>query len=222
MAWNDKAANNLQVFRGSKPKPDVFAKAMMDDAGCCPDGATVSYDKLAKRTRFDNGLNHLNPLGGNEKYAVPCGSGFTTDAAAIISHINEFGVGAQISVIAIPTFAFLTGVGIHIEAEEEGLTFNLITRNGLVLPADVIHQVTTSGAACTPERVLAAGAYEGFGALGDAMMIDILGRSALGEFSLESDELILEVATMPASGTVTGAFKVVVAASYEVIHRAEV
>lgn len=223
MTWNTKAANNLQVFRGSKPRADVFTQDLMQGSGCCPDGgATVSYDKLARRVRFDNGLSHLNPLGGNEKFQLPLGDGFSGSRDQIVAHINKFRVGARISVIAIPTFAFVTGVGIHVAAEEPGLTFNLITRNGLVLPAGVIHQVTTTGEACLPTRTLAAGDYTGFGALGNALYIDIFGRSALGEFSLESDEIIVEVATMPASGVVKGDFDIRISASYELQDRAEV
>lgn len=222
MTWNNKAANNLQVFRGSKPRVDIYTQDLMKGAGCCPDNVTVEYDKLARRVRFDNGLSHLNPTGGNEKFQLPLGDGFSMSRDEIIAHINNVGVGATVSVIAIPTFAFVTGVGIHVEAEEEGLTFNLKTRNGLVLPADVIHQVETSGEACAPERTLAAGSYEGFGAMGENLYVDIFGRSALGEFSLESDEIIVEVASMPASGTVIGNFGIRISASYDIIDRAEV
>lgn len=103
MAREPKSENNLQVFRGSKPRPDVFAQN--SGLGCCDTGAQVDYDKLGERVRFDNGLKHLSPPGGVERYRFPSGNGISDDRAAILKHINDIGVGAEISVIAIPTYA---------------------------------------------------------------------------------------------------------------------
>lgn len=225
MAREPKSETNLQVFRGSRPRLDVFAKNA--GTGCCGTGAQVEYDKLAERVRFDNALAHSNPTGANDKFAFPQGDGFAYNSAEIIEHINTHGVGATISVLVIPTYAFVTGVGIHIAAEEPGLTFNLVTRNGLVLPGagdggEVIEVTATDGAeGCEITRTPNTGSYDGFGALGNARFIDIFGRYGQGEFSLEADEIILEVATLPASGVVTGAFELEVSVSYDVIHRAE-
>ena len=223
MARTPKAANNLQVFLGSRNRPDVFARNA--GGGCCGDGAQLSYDKLAERTRFDNGLNHLNPLGANDKFHVPGGNGFSDYKSQILAHINEFGVGATISVLAIPTYAFVTGVGVHIAAEEPGLTFDLITRNGLVLPTANTQVVTAEATtACEVERTAAAGdedSFEGFGALGGALFVDILGFDGAGQFALEADELILRVASMPASGIVNGLFDLTVGVNYQIILRAE-
>ena len=227
MARQPKAETNLQVFRGSRPRLDVFAKNA--GTGCCGTGAQVEYDKLAERVRFDNALAHSNPTGANDKFAFPQGDGFAYNSAEIIEHINTHGVGATISVLVIPTYAFVTGVGVHIAAEEPGLTFNLITRNGLGLPGagngEAIEVIATDGAeGCEITRTLGSSEgnpLEGFGALGNARFIDIFGRYGQGEFSLEADEIILEVATLPASGVVTGAFELEVSVSYDVIHRAE-
>ena len=225
MARNAKAANNIQVFRGSRPPADVFAQNA--EGNCCGSGTTVEHDKLAERTRFSNGLAHSNPIGANDKYQLPSGPGFDGDRQKVIDHINRFGVGAQISVLAIPTYAFVTGVGVHIAAEESGLTFNLITRNGLALPAAAVHVVEAAAGdtSCEIERTDTAGSvasFAGFGALSDNLFIDILGRDGDGEFSLEADELILQVATMPAGGEpVVGLFDITVSVSYDVIHRAE-
>lgn len=226
MAREPKSETNLQVFRGSRPRLDVFAKNA--GTGCCGSGAQVEYDKLAERVRFDNALAHSNPAGANDKFAFPQGDGFAYNSAEIIEHINTHGVGATISVLVIPTYAFVTGVGVHIAAEEPGLTFNLVTRNGLVLPGtgenggEVIEVTATDGAeGCAITRTQSEGSFEGFGALGNARFIDIFGRYGQGEFSLEADEIILEVATLPASGVVTGAFELEVSVSYDVIHRAE-
>lgn len=241
MAWNARNSQNLQVFRGSRPKLDVFTKNFAADSDCCPSGAAVGYDKLARRVRFDNGLNHLNPIGGNEKYRLPGGDGLTGTQAEILAHINAHGVGAQISVIAIPTFAILTAVGIHIAADEPGLTFNLRTRNGLELPESDVIRINTNGDACGPVRTRAVGSLQGFGQMGSAEQVDLfaIGRFRTGGpiggshdghvhevefnyFAMESDEIIVEVAAMPSSGIVTGAFDLSVAVNYEFVHRAEI
>ena len=224
MARNPKDAENLQVFRGSLSKPDVFSANAGD--GCCGTGTQVTFDKLGIRTRFDNALAHSNPLGANDKYRLPYGNGFDVSSEEIIAHINEFGAGASISVLAIPTYAFVTGVAVHTYAEEEGLAFELVTRNGLVLPDDFLQLVTVAagpgGSLCDVTRTAAAGAYTAVGILPDgALNSTLIGRSALGEFSLEADELILRVVSMPASGVVNGTFDIEVAVSYEVVKRAE-
>ena len=241
MARASKSANNIQVFRGSRPKADVFTANA--GIGCCGP-VDFDYDKLGDRVRFDNGLKHLSPPGGVERYRFPGGDGGFSDRAAIIRHINAVGVGAEVSVIAIPTYAFVTGVGVHIESEEDGLTFDLVTRNGLVLPVgytptldlvadpdevDMVANapikvtvVTDPDSPCAVTRTQSAGSFSGFGALGDNdLFIDIFGRNGNGSFSLEADELILRVASMPASGVVSGLFDLTVSASYDVIHRAE-
>lgn len=223
MARTPKSANNIQVFRGSRTRLDVFSANA--GAGCCGSGAQVAFDKLAARTRFDNALAHSNPVGANDKFHFPFGEGFADVREEIIKHINAVGVGAQISVLAIPTYAFVTGVGIHIAAEEPGLTFTLKTRNGLALPTAAVHVVSAvAGTDCELTRTDTAGSaasFVGFGALGNNLMIDIFGRDGEGEFSLEADELILEVASMPSSGVVNGEFDLTVSVSYNVIHRAE-
>lgn len=132
MARNDKLKPGIQVFRGSRPRQDVFAANA--GVGCCDNSSASDYDKLAERTRFDNSLAHSNPTGVNDKFAFPYGDGFSDTRNNIINLINKEGVGAHISILAIPTYAFVTGIGIHIEADEPGLTFDLVTRNGLVLP----------------------------------------------------------------------------------------
>lgn len=152
MARAPKSANNIQVFRGSRPKADVFTSNA--GIGCCAP-VDFSYDKLGERVRFDNGLKHLSPTGGVERYRFPSNPGFD-DRAAIIAHINAVGVGAEISVIAIPTYAFLTGLGIHVEAEEEGLVFEVATRNGLALPTSsyIVTAVVDENSPCGVTRTL--------------------------------------------------------------------
>jgi hypothetical protein len=224
MARTAKSANNIQVFRGSLPRPDVFAKN--NGSGCCGVDGGPTVDRLGQRTRFDNGLAHSNPTGAGDKFTVPSGNGFSGVSREIIDHINAVGVGASISVLALPTYGYLTGVGIHIAAAELGLTFTLSTRNGTVLPTTTVQVVEADPGpdACDIVRTLAAGnaaSFVGFGALGNNLFVDILGRNGNGSFILEAEELILTVVTMPASGVITGAFDITVSATYDVTHRAE-
>lgn len=224
MARKNKLDPGIQVFQGSLPKPDVYAATA--GVGCCDNSTQMSYDKLHARTRFDNGLNHTNPTGGNLKFRFPTGNGWQVNRAEIVQGINEYGKGFNISVLAVPTYAFVTGIGVHIEAEEPGLTFDLVTRNGLVLPTDRVIKAEVTPDGCATERTVTDGGedlFKGFGALGDAAMIDIFGRSNNGgNFSLEADEIALRVASMPANGIVRGTFVITVSYNFDVIHRAEI
>jgi len=224
MARKVKNAKNLQAFRGAYPKQDVYAKN--SGFGCTPDPAPQP-DKLACRVRFDNALAHVNPLGGVDQFVFPQADGFAYNQNEIINHINAYGVGAEVSVIAIPTYAILTGLHIHIAAEEPGLTFGVKTRNGLALPTNTPIIVTATDASqgdCPLNRERTDGTaatWNAFGALGSARFIDIIGRDGTGKFALEADEIILEVKSMPSSGVVLGDFQLVIRAAYEVIGRAE-
>lgn len=220
MARTAKAATNLQVFRGSKPRQDVFA--LHSNEGCC-DGALVSgYDKLGSRTRFDNALAHSNPTGANDKIHVP-NTGLESDHREIVDWINANGVGATISVLALPTYSFLTGVMVTVLAAEAGLTFDLITRNGAVLPTDQLITVIATGSACEVTRTQGVSEdFAGFGALTAGQLYRVIIARDSGNFVLEADELMLRVATMPAGGLINGDFRLRVAASYDVIDRAPV
>jgi hypothetical protein len=228
MARSEKEATNLQVFRGSRPRQDVFAKHSND--GCCATGPSADYDKLDCRVRFDNALAHSNPTGANDKFIFPLGSGFAHDKDDIIKHINANGVGASVSILTIPTYAFITGIGIHVAAEEPGLTFTLALRNdttGIIAALeDNAIGVETSDVEgeCCPARVLANIVdFPAIGALGSSRTIDYFlpAHDVRDTFVLEADELMLVVDTMPSSGVVTGAFEIQVSVSYNVIHRAE-
>lgn len=224
MARAAKLANGIQVFRGSRPRQDVFAANIGD--GCC-NADSVDYDKLGFRTRFDNSLAHSNPTGATDKFVFPYGDGFSDTRNKIIQHINDVGVGARISILTVPTSAFVTGISVYIDAEEPGLTFNLITRNGLVLPNAVVQVVSTASAGgCEFTRTAVAGnlaSFAGFGAVGVGNVSrEIIGRDGDGQYSLEADEIALHVASVPGGGVpVTGTFRITVSVSYDVIHRAE-
>jgi hypothetical protein len=209
MARIDKSAKSLQVFRGSKPKADVFARTAGD---CCSPTAESTYDKLGCRVRFDNSTAHENPTGANEKFHFQKQRFPVETLAAQIAHLNAQGVGGQLSVFAIPTYAFVTGVGTVVLASEPGLTFKLVTRNGLELPRVVGIKVDVAGDSCCPTRTQG---------VGDVTEQYIFGRDAAGEFSLEADEILLEVVTMPTSGVISGEFDVLLSVSYDIINRAE-
>lgn len=224
MARSAKSADNLQVFRGSKARLDVFAQN--SGTGCC-NSELPFHDKLADRVRFDNALAHLNPTGANDKFVFPFGAGNESSRQEIVDHINRVGVGASISVLAIPTYAFLTGIGVHVAAEEPGLTFAIGTRNGLTLPNEnsfTVSAVNDPLSPCGITRTQTAGAWaSSFGGLDGARFVDHFARGCcdITNFSLEADEIILTVATMPAGGVVTGEFELIVTASYDILNRAE-
>jgi hypothetical protein len=220
MARIDKSAKSLQVFRGSKPKADVFARTAGD---CCSPTADSTYDKLGCRVRFDNSTAHENPTGANEKFHFQKQRFPVETLAAQIAHLNTQGVGGQLSVFAIPTYAFVTGVGVVVLASEPGLTFKLVTRNGLALPAAVGIKVDVAGDSCCPTRTQGVGVITAaFGQLpANVTEQYIFGRDAAGRFSLEADEILLEVVTMPTSGVISGEFDVLLSVSYDIINRAE-
>lgn len=221
-----KSVDNMQVFRGSKPAADVFAQN--SGAGCCDTGAAVSHDKLAPVVHFDNALSHLNPAGANDKFRL------NRMVPGVVDHINAVGVGAQISVLAIPTGAIMRAVAVRVDGSDTGLVFELKTRNGLALPlstaAGVVMgiNVDAGAAACDPAtRVVAAivgvTAWETIGVLGAYTQVDRVGlypSASLVAYSLESDELMLEVTAMPGGGLVNGDFDLTVAAVYDIALRA--
>lgn len=229
MARQSKLTPGIQVFRGSRPGQDVYSATLHGD--CCGDGNRPDYDKLASRVRFDNSLAHSNPTGANDKFRLPYGNGFANTRADIVRGINDNGIGYNISVLAIPTYAFVTGFGLHIAAAETGLTFDVVTRNGLVLPTSCLLQVSAEGDGCDITRTLTVDGegeatvdpYNGIGGLTQGEVFrDYFARDdGCGQFSLEPDEIALQVATMPSSGKVIGEFDITVSVSYDIIHRAE-
>lgn len=225
MAITPKSADNMQVFRGSKPAADVFAQN--SGAGCCDTGAIVTHDKLAPVVHFDNALAHLNPAGANDKFRL------TRMVPGVVDHINAIGVGAQISVIAIPTGAIMRAVAVRVDGEDTGLVFELVTRNGLVLPTvadDAVLDITVDAGAvaCEPATRVSTPSvsltpWEGIGPLGAHSQVDKLGLySSINPdaYSLEADELILEVTAMPGGGLINGDFDITVVAVYDIALRA--
>ena len=222
------ASTMLQVFRGSRLPLGVYAK----HAGriCCGSAFEASYDRLADVVHGPNSHTHLRPAVYNDKYLVPqgpVGGNLENDRDAIVTFINKVGVGAKIGILCIPNYAFITDIGVHIDAEESGLTFNLITRNGLTLPSSQVIKVTTAADednVCALSRTEATSdttAFNNIGALDGASFIDIIGRDGNGVFTAEADEIQLEVASLPTTGRVIGNFRIMVSVNYSVVMRAE-
>lgn len=217
---------HLQVFAGSRPQMDVYAKHAGVD--CC-NRAVATIDRLADVVHGPNADSHLNPTSYNDKFDFPRGmkgGDFETTRNDIVEFINEVGVGAKIGVLVIPNNAFVTDVGVYIYGEEAGLTFDLKTRNGLELPSTKVYKVATAAdanAPCSTARTLSEdGSFEGFGALDGNRSIEIIGRDGEGKFALEADEIILEVKSMPSEEKpVNGDFGILVYVNYTIGHRAE-
>lgn len=224
---------HLQVFRGSKLPMGVFAKHA--SIGCCGSTANTSLDRLADIVHGPNSHAHLKPSGFNDKYMFPIGPVGGTmerDQDDILAYINEVGVGAKVGVLVIPNFARVTDIGVRVEAEEPGLTFNLVTRNGLALPLTSVVTVKTApkeDAPCELTRTVTtaadaaagAAAFKNFGALDKNLFVDIFGSDGTGSFALEADEIMVEVASMPTNKRVYGDFRMVVSVNYRVCDRAE-
>ena len=226
MARNPKSDTNIQLFRGSRTRLGVVKDMLGSD--CCGENAIdLAHDKLADRVHFSNGLAHSNPTQANDKWAFP-GTGLDFNDREVIDHINRVGVGAQISVLVIPTYAFLNKLSVVVLNSEPGLTFTLKTRNGLDLTPDrsISVSVEAGDGDCEVTRTQGTTAIPApFGALtDDEIQHDRFGVYDEGKFSLEAEEIIVEVVTMPTlnDGKVIGDFNFQVAVNYEVVQRAEI
>lgn len=263
-SWTEHTDKTLQVFKGGYDR-NVFVESLAKSgSGCCSPARKIEVDKLPSRLNWERGNFHTTPNGGTYHYVFPHNM-IEDRSDEIINHINHIGVGARIGIIAIPTYAWVTGIHIKVIDVEPGLSFNLITRNGLTLPQDVlmeIHQKRDNSEHCkwinevvnrqdrpSVKVSVSSKLNEGssntitnnvtvssdpavnttsiplFSNFGGSKpdgvdAIDLIGRSARGEFALYSDELQLEVASMPAETDVVGLFNIEVSAQIEVITRA--
>lgn len=220
MARNAMSALALQLFRGGLNKLSLWAEHI--GGACCDPAVTPRIDRLNPTINPENANVHTNPYGHRDYWHFGTLADSIRDQ--IVRHINTAGVGAQLEVMVIPTFALLNTVRVDVLAEEAGLTFELKTRNGTVLPTGQLINVleTEGGDGCGEvSRVQAAGAYTGLGALSGATRSYTMGVSDIGgEFALEADVLILEVTGLPAGGVV-GYFDIQVHANYTAPGRSE-
>lgn len=223
MARNPKSTNALQSFRGGRNRLGVWAKHA--EGECCQPGVVLDIDRLPPTVQWENANIHTSPLGGRNP-TWRFGELQSGDKEAIIDHINAVGVGAIIELQAIPTFAFVTGVSVSTFAEEVGLAFEVITRNGTPLPADQVILVeeqdaggcgeTTRTRVTTTDvggNVLDTGDLGAVGTLDGATRSYTIAVSGAGEFALEADVIALRVTSVPAGG-VAGHFDLAVDLSY--------
>lgn len=213
MPRNAKSPKAIQVFRGGLN--DLLKNPWVQNIGlgCCDPVPTIDPDRLNPTINPENDNVHSRPFGNRLHWRFS--EHDDTTRARIVNHINTVGVGAQLEVLVIPTFAFWHSLHVVTLAEETGLVFSLKTRNGTTIPSgQTIHVTETdSGAGCGEvARVQTpAASLTNIGPLGGATRVhDIFVTANGGEFALEADVLILEVTALPASGRVEGFFDLLI------------
>lgn len=213
MARNPKPTNALQSFRGGRNRLGVWAKHA--EGECCQPGVVLDIDRLPPTVQWENANIHTSPLGGRNP-TWRFGELQSGDKEAIIDHINAVGVGAIIELQAIPTFAFVTGVSVSTFAEEVGLAFEVITRNGTPLPADqviLVEEQDAGGCGETTRTLVTTTGLGAVGTLNGATRSYTIAVSGAGEFALEADVIALRVTSVPTGG-VAGHFDLAVDLSY--------
>lgn len=215
MARIDKVANAPQLFKGGYNALPVQSKFL--GGLCCAPGVVVDYDRLPPTLQWENANVHTRPLGGRDQFVWAEVN--ETTKQEVLTYIEANGTDSVIEILSIPTFAFVDKITVSVYGEEDGLTFTLATRNGLVLPTAMFGVTETyDTSTCDgPTRAKdAAATFTGFGALDGATAKYVFGTyaNAAAGFSLEPDVIQLKVASMPASGTLTGAFDLRVDVSY--------
>lgn len=212
MPRNAKDPKALQLFRGGLNDIQKNPWVQNLGLGCCDPSPKVDVDRLNPTINPENALVHSRPFGNRIHWRFS--EHDDTTRANIVNHINTNGVGAQLEILVIPTFAFWHSLHVVTLAEETGLTFRLRTRNGTALPNSQQIKVseTDSGAGCGDvARVQAAADPNSIGALGGATRVhNIFVDGNGGQFALEADVVILEVTALPASGKVDGFFDLLV------------
>lgn len=211
MAFTAKSSKALQSFRGGLNSLAKNPWIQNLGNGCCEVAPVIDQDRLNRTIHAENALVHSRPFGNRLHWQF--GELDDTTRRQIVAHINTQGVGAQLEIIVIPTFAFVHSIHTVTLAEETGLVFELKTRNGTPIPSDQEIKVseTDAGDGCGEvARVKAAADKANIGALDGASRVhNIFVAANGGEFSLDSDVIILEVKSLPADG-VKGFFDILV------------
>lgn len=201
MARVAKSPKAMQLFKGGLNDINKNPHLQQLGNGCCEVVPAIDQDRLNATINPENAQIHSRPFGNRLYWQFSEHDDSTR--AKIVKHLNEHGVGAELEVSVIPTFGFLYSVNVAVLAEEDGLTFELVTRNGTELPAGQVHKVIETDGAdnCGVGRVLEAGDLADFGALDGASRVHVVAVSDTGgEFALDADVLILRVKTVPADG----------------------
>jgi hypothetical protein len=222
MARIAKSPKAVQLFRGGLN--DISKNPWVQNLGgdCCNPAIAVDQDRLNPTINPENANIHTRPLGNRDYWRYSDGN--DTLRRQIVQHINTAGVGAQLEILVIPTFALVTSIQVVTLAEESGLVFKLKTRNGTVIPVGQKIKVseTDSGDGCgAVAREQAVADKDDLGPLAGASRVHNLFVSDIGgEFALEADALILEVKSLPATA-VTGSFDIMVHLTYIAPGRSE-
>lgn len=211
MARVAKSSKAHQSFRGGLN--DLSKNPWLQNIGngCCEVAPAIDQDRLNPTINPENALVHSRPFGNRLHWRFS--ELDDTTRRQIAAHINTHGVGAQLEIIVIPTFAFVHSIHTVTLAEEAGLVFELKTRNGTLIPSDQLIKVseTDSGDGCGEvARVKAAADKASIGPLAGASRVhNFFVAGDGGSFALEADVLILEVKSVPAD-SVIGSFDILV------------
>lgn len=211
MTFNAKGPKAKQVFRGGLN--DLSKSPWLQNIGgaCCEPSHAIDQDRLNRTINPENALVHSRPFGNRLHWWFSEHDDSTR--RQIVNHINTHGVGAQLEIIVIPTFAFVHSIHTVTLVEEAGLVFELKTRNATPIPSGQKIKVSeTDGADGCGEvaRVQGAADEAAIGALDGASRVhNFFVADNGGEFALNSDVIILEVKSVPAGG-VKGTFDILV------------
>ena len=222
MARVAKDAKAKQVFKGGLNDLSKNPWIQQLGNGCCEVAPAIDQDRLNATIHSENSLVHTRPMGHRDYWQFS--EHDDTTRRQIVKHLNDNGVGAILEILVVPTFAFLQSVHVVAMAEEAGLEFEVVTRNGTVLPSGQLIKVSeTDGADGCGEvgRVQAAGDLAAVGLLNGASRVHTIAVSDQGgEFALEADVIQLKVKSLPAGG-VKGAFDMRVHITYFAVGRSE-
>jgi hypothetical protein len=222
MARVAKSAKAIQAFRGGLNDLSKNPWLQQIGNGCCEVAPAIDQDRLNATIHSENALVHTRPMGHRDHWQFS--EQDDTTRRQQVAHINANGVGSIIEIIVIPTFGFLQSVNVVALAEETGLEFEVVTRNGTVLPSGQLIKVkeTDAGSGCGDvARVQSAGSLAAVGLLDGATRVyNIAVADQGGHFALEADVIQLKVKSLPADG-VLGRFDLRVHITYFAVGRSE-
>ena len=222
MARVAKDPKAKQVFKGGLNDLSKNPWLQQIGNGCCEVAPVIDQDRLNPTINPENALVHTRPFGNRDYWQFS--EHDDTTRRHIVKHINDNGVGSILEILVIPTYALLHTVHVVALAEEAGLEFEVLTRNGTALPSGQLIKVEeTDGANGCGEvsRVQSAGDLAAVGLLNGASRVHTLAVSDQGgEFALEADVIQLKVKSLPA-GAVIGAFDLRVHINYVAPGRSE-
>lgn len=228
----EKAANNLQLFRGGFDDLDPITKARLKSNGCCGNPIEVDIDRLPARMRPNNDLTHTTPT-GNRETRIVAGAGSRV-ANEIAEHFVAVGEGASVSMFALPDYSVLKYVAVSLRKLPQDMALLLHFRNSdvtKVFDTSLFHVVTVAGSACDPVREYEYDTFLGSAINPDGIPLQVAGEDFLctnyvlqldtsKTFMPMADELILTVQGY--TDEITAAdFDFTISINYDVTVRAE-